>query len=49
MLYSFLFVSQEICENPRFIIGGANRTDICQGDLGRKVHRVIFSQIIRGD
>uniref|UniRef100_A0A8C2RK66 Calpain-3 n=1 Tax=Capra hircus TaxID=9925 RepID=A0A8C2RK66_CAPHI len=24
----------EICENPRFIIGGANRTDICQGDLG---------------
>uniref|UniRef100_A0A5F9CZX8 Calpain-3 n=1 Tax=Oryctolagus cuniculus TaxID=9986 RepID=A0A5F9CZX8_RABIT len=25
---------QEICENPRFIIGGANRTDICQGDLG---------------
>ncbi|XP_037061050.1 calpain-3 isoform X3 [Peromyscus leucopus] len=29
-----LFVPQEICENPRFIIGGANRTDICQGDLG---------------
>nr|XP_025739413.1 calpain-3 isoform X3 [Callorhinus ursinus] len=25
---------KEICENPRFIIGGANRTDICQGDLG---------------
>nr|XP_009501780.1 PREDICTED: calpain-3 isoform X4 [Phalacrocorax carbo] len=24
----------EICENPRFIIGGANRTDICQGELG---------------
>ncbi|XP_043930010.1 calpain-3 isoform X4 [Protopterus annectens] len=24
----------EICEEPRFIIGGANRTDICQGDLG---------------
>uniref|UniRef100_A0A2K5MHB4 Calpain-3 n=1 Tax=Cercocebus atys TaxID=9531 RepID=A0A2K5MHB4_CERAT len=24
----------EICENPRFIIDGANRTDICQGDLG---------------
>uniref|UniRef100_A0A6I8NDQ8 Calpain-3 n=1 Tax=Ornithorhynchus anatinus TaxID=9258 RepID=A0A6I8NDQ8_ORNAN len=24
----------EICENPRFIIGGANRMDICQGDLG---------------
>ncbi|KAF5925516.1 hypothetical protein HPG69_001963 [Diceros bicornis minor] len=25
---------KEICKNPRFIIGGANRTDICQGDLG---------------
>nr|AAC61764.1 calpain Lp82 [Mus musculus] len=25
---------KEICENPGFIIGGANRTDICQGDLG---------------
>ncbi|XP_023590933.1 calpain-3 isoform X4 [Trichechus manatus latirostris] len=24
----------EICKNPQFIIGGANRTDICQGDLG---------------
>ncbi|XP_062406184.1 calpain-3b [Sardina pilchardus] len=24
----------EICENPQFIIGGADRTDICQGDLG---------------
>ena len=31
-----VLISQEICENPRFIIGGANRTDICQGDLGRK-------------
>ncbi|XP_004380724.1 calpain-3 isoform X10 [Trichechus manatus latirostris] len=25
---------KEICKNPQFIIGGANRTDICQGDLG---------------
>ncbi|XP_031746685.1 calpain-3 isoform X6 [Xenopus tropicalis] len=25
---------KEICENPQFILGGANRTDICQGDLG---------------
>ncbi|XP_064421171.1 calpain-3 isoform X2 [Latimeria chalumnae] len=25
---------KEICDNPQFIIGGANRTDICQGDLG---------------
>ncbi|KAL4630391.1 calpain-3-like isoform X2 [Arapaima gigas] len=24
----------EICEHPQFIVGGANRTDICQGDLG---------------
>ncbi|MCI4389707.1 hypothetical protein PGIGA_G00101590 [Pangasianodon gigas] len=24
----------EICDNPQFMIGGANRTDICQGDLG---------------
>uniref|UniRef100_A0AAX7U7Q2 Calpain-3 n=1 Tax=Astatotilapia calliptera TaxID=8154 RepID=A0AAX7U7Q2_ASTCA len=28
------FVFQEICENPQFIIDGANRTDICQGELG---------------
>uniref|UniRef100_A0AAQ4S9I4 Calpain-3 n=1 Tax=Gasterosteus aculeatus aculeatus TaxID=481459 RepID=A0AAQ4S9I4_GASAC len=24
----------EICENPQFIIDGAKRTDICQGELG---------------
>nr|QEG59396.2 calpain-3 [Pagrus major] len=24
----------EICENPQFVIDGANRTDICQGELG---------------
>uniref|UniRef100_A0A8C0UET5 Calpain-3 n=1 Tax=Cyanistes caeruleus TaxID=156563 RepID=A0A8C0UET5_CYACU len=32
--WSSISVLQEICENPRFIIGGANRTDICQGELG---------------
>ncbi|XP_010876735.2 calpain-3b isoform X1 [Esox lucius] len=25
---------KEICDNPQFIIDGARRTDICQGDLG---------------
>ncbi|XP_056282833.1 calpain-3 isoform X1 [Pseudoliparis swirei] len=25
---------KEICESPQFVVGGASRTDICQGDLG---------------
>ncbi|KAM4611413.1 calpain-9 [Polymixia lowei] len=25
---------KELCENPKFILGDANRTDICQGQLG---------------
>lgn len=29
------FHSQEICDDPQFIVGGATRTDICQGALGK--------------
>ncbi|KAM8772553.1 calpain-9 [Acanthopagrus schlegelii] len=25
---------KELCEDPKFIVGGADRTDICQGQLG---------------
>lgn len=27
-------LSQDIVKDPKFILGGATRTDICQGDLG---------------
>ncbi len=26
---------QELCDDPQFIVGGASRTDICQGALGK--------------
>lgn len=28
---------QELSNNPQFIVGGATRTDICQGALGEYV------------
>ena len=34
-LFFWFFVWQEICDNPQFIIDGASRTDICQGELGK--------------
>lgn len=30
------FCCQELCSCPRFIAGGATRTDICQGALGKR-------------
>lgn len=29
-----LFLLQELVDDPQFIVGGATRTDICQGALG---------------
>lgn len=35
---SFPVCLQELCSDPKFIVGGADRTDICQGQLGRYSH-----------
>lgn len=31
----FLLFLQEVTDDPQFIVGGATRTDICQGALGK--------------
>lgn len=33
--YLFPILFQELSTNPQFIVGGATRTDICQGALGK--------------
>uniref|UniRef100_A0A8C1Y907 Calpain 1, (mu/I) large subunit b n=1 Tax=Cyprinus carpio TaxID=7962 RepID=A0A8C1Y907_CYPCA len=34
----------ELCSKPQFIVGGATRTDICQGALGKKLRTFIHLQ-----
>uniref|UniRef100_A0A8C8JPL0 Calpain 9 n=1 Tax=Oncorhynchus tshawytscha TaxID=74940 RepID=A0A8C8JPL0_ONCTS len=34
LVNEYLYRLSELCENPEFIVGGADRTDICQGALG---------------
>lgn len=29
------YLLQELTDDPQFIVGGATRTDICQGALGK--------------
>lgn len=34
-IFCCLLLLKELCPDPKFIDGGATRTDICQGDLGK--------------